>query len=155
MNSSGGRRFDPMTLWPYGPNPMTLWPYGSDPMTLWWAHFNPMTLWWRLFDPMTLCIFGITPYWKSHSIIIIFYFLNFFSINLLLTHFYKDFWLVSTISERSERSAMPSYRQLIYRLARSARRLYECKGLIWNMPRYNLSIWQWFYYPEIMFGALY
>ena len=39
---------------------------------------------------------------------------------------------VFIFSERSERPAMPSYRQLIYRLARSARRLSGCNGLIWK-----------------------
>ena len=45
--------------------------------------------------------------------------------------FFNFFFLFTAFSERSERWAMPSYRQLIYRLARSARRLYEWKGLIW------------------------
>ena len=34
-------------------------------------------------------------------------------------------------------------------------RFFEFTAVQIVMPRYNLSIWQWFYYPEIMFGALY
>ena len=105
----GGRRFDPMTLWPYGSNPMTLWAYGSDPMTLWWAHFNPMTQWWRFFDAMTLCNFGITPYWKSHSIIIFFIFLKlFFQLLSYGDIFVKIFgWFLPLASEASGRPCPP------------------------------------------------
>ena len=59
---------------------------------------------------------------------------------------------LSSISERSERSAMPSYRQLIYRLARSARRLCECKGLIWNMPTRFINKISYYNMLEKYFG---
>ena len=55
------------------------------------------------------------------------------------------------VSERSERSAMPSNRHLIYRLARSARRLLGCMGMIWNMPASKFTSQECLYFAGKLF----